>query len=353
MKKIVVSTFNNSSSSYGALLQSCALYAFLTGLGYDVRYVTICNRNNTHKSPIIWAKQKLTKLLSIRNAKAANARRKAFAEFADRTQKRLIYENLSDLYRNPPQADVYVSGSDQVWNPTNIHEDFFLTYAPESATKISYAASMGYETVPQQSVERFARYLSAYHAVSVREDTMVDLISPFVSCPIYQHVDPVLLLTASEWEKYEKPYAGLKYSEYIMVYPVEWTFQMTDVLRELQKASGLRVVLIGARNRNIPANQVIYDASPGQFLYLLHHSRFVVASSFHGVAFSIVYRRPFVALSGSDKPTRIQSMLRHFGLEQMDWHTALQNGFPNAQRIEETLKEDRISAERYLRQAIQ
>lgn len=349
--KIVVSTFNNSKNNYGALFQSCALYSFLSKMGYDVSYITLEERINKNQSNKNKLKVQLKKVLLLPHIKKIKNRKIKFKRFVGETQKQIIYKTNAELYSNPPKADVYISGSDQVWNPVAMHEDLFLTYAPTGSKKISYAASMGKEKIPAENRECFAELISEYSAVSVREDTVAEIVKEFTSAKIHQNIDPVFLKSKVEWQKLEKPYNKLKFQKFILVYAIEWNTAFNELLADLKKNSGLPVVSINIGNiKKICADKVIYDASPSEFLYLLNKAQCVVATSFHGIAMSIVYNKPFLALAGRNMPTRIQSLMRHFG---MDVSKSLGYTADDYERINEIILKDQKEAEEYLRNAIE
>lgn len=317
MKTVAISTFNNSPQNYGAVFQACALSGYIRKLGCDPINVTIINRNNSGVSFKNNLKIKAKKLLMLPNYTKIRRRRESFKKFASATQHQAIFQTLAELETNPPKADVYLSGSDQVWNPVKIHQDLFLSYAPDSARKISYAASMGNENIPDANMEFFKRYIRTYDRVSVREDTMVPIISGFIDKPVAVHVDPVFLMSKDDWKNLENPYRKLPCDKYILVYAVQWKKAWNDILSDLKKRTGLPVVSVNMGNlRRIYADYELYDVSPDEFLFLIDKSKYVVTSSFHGTAMSIIFHKKFITLTGSDKPSRIMSLLRRFRLSE-------------------------------------
>lgn len=345
--KVVVSTFNNSKNNYGALLQACGLSAFLAKLNYEVSYVTIEQR--THKkrrSKLELIKVMIKKIILLPYINKFKDRERKFKQFASETQSQILYSTDEELYRNPPKADLYLSGSDQVWNPVAMHEDLLLAYVPDEGKKISYAASMGNEDVPIDNKARFAELIGEYAAISVREDTIVDVIKPLTNVPVHQHVDPVFLKSKCEWEELERPYTKLRFQQYILAYIIEWNSDFNERLKEIKKRTGLPVVSINIGNiKKVCADQVIYDASPNEFLYLLHHANIVVATSFHGVAMSVVYNKPFLALAGNNMPTRIQSLLRHF---EIDPNRSLSDSFEEYERVNSIISQDQATSRDFL-----
>ncbi len=348
--KIVVSTFNNSKNNYGALFQSCGLSSFLTKLNHDVSHVTVEQRKQRRQSKVVIAKTLLKKVLLLPHARGFKLREQKFRKFARETQNQIVYKTQEELFENPPVADVYLSGSDQVWNPVAMHEDLFLAYAPKGSKKISYAASMGSENIPKENKARFAELIGEFETISVREDTVVDIVKPFTDHTVYQHIDPVFLKTRSEWEELETPYENLKFQKYILAYIIEWNAEFNAQLKELKARTKLPVVSINLGNiKKVCADQVLYDVSPNEFLYLLHHAEMMIATSFHGVAMSVVFNKPFVPFVGTNMPTRIQSLMRHFDI---DVRESVNYGAKEFERINDRIRQDQIAAREYLENCI-
>lgn len=347
--RVVVSTFNNSKNNYGALLQACGLSAFLTKLNYEVSYVTIGQRiQRKRRSQLEIMKEMIRKVILLPYTNKFKERERKFKQFASETQNQILYSTDEQLYHNPPKADLYLSGSDQVWNPVAMHEDLLLAYVPEGGKKISYAASMGNEEIPAHNKGRFTQLIKEYDVVSVREDTVVNVIKELTNVSVHQHVDPVFLKSQSEWEKLEQPYVKLKFEKYILAYVIEWNATFNEQLKDIKKKTGLPVVSINIGNiKKVCANQVIYDASPNEFLYLLHHANIVVATSFHGVAMSVVYNKPFLALAGKNMPTRIQSLLRHF---EIDPNRSLSYSSGEYERVNSIISQDQATSRDFLSQ---
>lgn len=359
MKKAVISTFNDSLNNYGAVFQSFALGCFLKELGCEPYNVTIINRG---KSKIVGIKQvdviknKIKELIKnlvfLPKIFQLKTRKQKFKSFISETQNQIVFKTEKDLNDDAPQADIYISGSDQVWNAYTFYEDFFLGYAPDNSVKISYAASMGKEGVPEYNEQRFKKFIARFDAISVREDTMVDILTPYTDKEIIQNVDPVFLVSKDRWMSLEKPYKNLRYKDYILVYAIAWTAKLNDELKRLKNASGLKVVSINIGNmKNVCADQIVFDASPNEFLYLLHHSKMVVTTSFHGTALSIIYNKQFSTFVGVKNPSRIASLLRHFDLTNRQ-NMELINEDIDYDTVNKQIKTDRKQARNYLSEFI-
>ena len=178
---------------------------------------------------------------------------------------------------------------------------------------------MGHETIPAGAEARFAKYITRYQSISVREDSMLEIIRKYTDLPITQNIDPVFLMTRGQWEELEEPYKNIRFDRYILAYILWWDHSYNEEIQKLKQRTGLPIVSVSTGNLNkIPAEQVIYDASPGEFLYLMHNAAYVVTSSFHGTAMSILYHKDALAVTSRDKPNRVQSLMRHFGIPYSD-----------------------------------
>ncbi len=356
-KNVLIATYNDSKNNYGAVFQSFALSETIKNLGHDVTFVTLKNPPSSGSRKInikTKIKQMIVKILSIPNQKKRDFRTEKFGYFKAKTQKRVYYTNYETLITNPPQADVFLSGSDQVWNPKSFRKDFFFPYISKDKPLISYAASMGVEQIPQENEILFSKYISRYDCVSVREDTMIKIISQYTEKKIHHHIDPVFLVAPTVWHSLEHKYTCLKYDRYILMYLITWDKKNNDVLYRLKKETGLPLVLVtlgGLKPKY--ADQVIMDASPEEFLYLLSNAEMVVASSFHGVALSIVFNKPFIAVSGQHCSTRIQSLLRCLNLTE---HDTLEMSFDAAKvdydLVNALIEKEKEKSIRYLEEAI-
>ena len=353
MKKIVVSTFNNSKNNYGGVFQACALSKTLHDMHYDAKFITLENRKIPQKTLLGKGKDIVRKIIKLPYKRKIKIKEESFQKFAKKTQNQLVFRDIRQLNENPPIVDVYISGSDQVWNAVSFHEDLFLSYAPENGKKISYAASMGNERVPVQNKEKFTHYISRFDCISVREDTMVDLLKEYTDKSICQNIDPVFLMDKEDWLEWATPYKKLKFEKYILAYIIEWNAEYNKKLKMIKKQTGLPVVFVNLGNlKRVSANQVIHDASPNEFLGLLNGAEIIVATSFHGVAMSCVFNKPVMPMIGMDKPTRIQSLLRHFGLSCEELLNNNGQGI-DYQRVNAIIDDDKQKAKEYLYNAIE
>lgn len=312
--------------NYGAALQAYALKAHLQKEGYDAELID-------YRPSYVTDKQAYTYAGSL--AKSKNYLKKALyliAKFPSRFRVKrnfgrflknelcstgVIYHSYEELKSNPPVADVYICGSDQIWN-TNMEngwdDSFFLSFV-KHGKKYSYAASMAINR--ELSVEesnRFKTQLADYEAISVREQDAQQILQPIIKKNINWVLDPVYLLSAEQWmtlANKEKPVAKGKY---ILLYPMGNGENVNAVAQALSQKSGLPIYAI-SRSMKIKSDRVFNGYSPYQFLQLMRGAEYVVTNSFHGTSFSIIFQKNFWACSIGKTSSRIASLLGSLDLK--------------------------------------
>lgn len=206
------------------------------------------------------------------------------------TQHSVSYEWIR---QNPPQDDIYIVGSDTVWSNAIAREfldSYLLDFAPDNVKRISYAASTGGN--PMELNEYQLGELRKFSAISVREKQSVPDVQAMVDVKVEDVCDPTLLLTQKEYEEIEKkPFWFPKH--YIVYFDLAGDPFCTDHVKQLSRELNLPILNLAGKYRRWARYNYIAPP-PEQWLYILHHADYICTNSFHGVAFSIIYRRPFV-----------------------------------------------------------
>ncbi len=271
---------------------------------------------------------------------ARQAKFKDFENLHIKTRFNLPYfEDIADEY------DFFIVGSDQVWNPN--YGKIFLPFVP-SEKKIAYAASFGVNAIPDDKADMFKRGVSGFNYISVREENAVQLVKDLSRKPALWVLDPVLLLTKDDWlavaqkptwfkEKYRRGYV-LTY--HLSKYPPPTVKTLADKL-------DLPVInLMDAENYNY------FTVGPAEFVWLFLNASLVFTNSFHGAAFSILFKHPFVVngLRSQNDP-RLESFLKLFGLEDRMQTLADPMKIDFARR-DEVLPIERLKAFHFLTEAL-
>lgn len=235
----------------------------------------------------------------------------------DRLNPTTHTESHDWIKMNPPQDDVYVVGSDTVWANAvagDYLDSYLLDFAPDHVKRISYAASTGGNLMELNEYQ--LEELRKFSAISIREKQAVADVQSNVDIPVADVCDPTLLLTKEEYDAIEQKPLWLP-KRYMVYFDLAGDPFCAECAKQLSKELGLPILnLANKYKRWVRYNYVA--PTPEQWLYIMHHADYVCTNSFHGVAFSIIYRRPFVCcaaqVGGRAKTNgRVQNLLDQTG----------------------------------------
>ena len=334
MKKVGIITIHNSPN-YGACLQSFALYKYIVNQGADCELIDLKRPIHAgyvdspnfkpyyiHKASQ-WEKvkdvaRKILKPQSVSKESTNPERLTKFDEFNKEIKLSAPYNSIDSLYANPPSYDVYISGSDQLWNPEQPFpiEPYFLTFVKDTkAKKISYASSIGVSSLETKQIADFTRWLSCYDAISVREPSAAKILQPQLKQKIEIVSDPTFLLDAEEW----KSLANVPDERgYILCFMLGYQPALLKEALYISEAHGKKLIVIG--QRGVPKNKeytLIEDAGPREFIGFIEHADCVFTDSFHGTVFSVLLGvENFFSYvpNGNRRSSRIETLLSPFGL---------------------------------------
>jgi hypothetical protein len=326
--KIALITIHNVSN-YGTVLQAFATKKILSQYGE----VETINYFNPHLFPdtLELIRFKLSKFgvrLAIRDLLLFKDRYQVVRKFKNFMKSNL---NLSRLVTQRDiqsgvinNFDVYVCGSDQIWNPKIVSDGkldpiYFLSFANKKAKKIAYASSMGAYRLRDSDKEQVKDLLKDFTTISVRESNTQAVLSQLLEREVHQVLDPVLLLSKEEWLEALKINTNYRsqQEDYILVYMVIRDPLLKKVADFFANQLGIKVVTIEQEFKPLINNADFHirNAGPIEFIELFANARFVITSSFHGTSFSINFKKPFVSVCSTGTANRLKSLLSLFGLE--------------------------------------
>jgi len=310
MNKISLVTYH-CSANVGAVMQTYALCRFLKEHGYQVEIVDI-----RHSEPNLKTISEGSPLF-IRIAKSIIFPlriKKIFTKFYPSISKH--YLNLEELRRNPPVSNYYIVGSDQVWNSTICRDRalaYFLDFGPEDVKRISYASSFGldhWEPSEYASTQKVQQCFDRFYAISVREFEGAKILNETFHKDAAIVLDPTLL-----HDNYPEITGNVVEREEIVCYKLNKTNDFWLYAPEVSRQIGLPLLLL---NHNYPKKGFKYHFNPSvnQWVRRMAGSSFILTDSFHGVAFSIIYKKNFAAiLNHNGKDSRLVSLLKLLHLE--------------------------------------
>lgn len=222
------------------------------------------------------------------------------------------YHDSLELAKTNDLYDMFVVGSDQVWNPEivgNAFEDFCLKFVADNKIKNTYASSFGVNAIKRDKLELLNNALKKFEHIAVREKDAKQLLNiENMRNPVQTVCDPVFLLTKEQWGKKAKAFTLPKH--YILVYCVEIDKKLQNEIKELSSRFQLPVIDAGFATN--PKNYVgIHNNNmgPSEFLYAIKNADYIITNSFHGTAFSIIFRKKFVVKAHSKRGVRMENLL--------------------------------------------
>lgn len=271
--------------NYGAELQTYATCKVLKELGADVLLVDYRLDNYLGKSKIKRMTRRILDSLTFNNISFSLFWNKYFP-------KKVRYKTLKKLKEAPPTADVFMVGSDQVWNPTitkDSHEVYFLNFGNDNVKKVSYASSFGFSSWTQSNeVTSLAEQcLKKFDKLSCREKTGVKILDETFGLQAQNVLDPTLLLN-----NYKELIRDTSEDKDLVYYPLSPNNRIEDLCKKIGANVGLNVVNVNYRIDAGPYN--VYRTPIVTWLSKIAHAKFVVTSSFHGLTMCIVHKREFV-----------------------------------------------------------
>ena len=194
--------------------------------------------------------------------------------------------------------------------------------------------------------------------MSVREKGSAENVNILIGKEPEIHVDPTLLLDKEEWQKIQSN-ANYKKGQYIFMYCLEPSKAQLKLIKAISKKLKLPVVITRYNNKNDIINGFVkkYETGPRDFLSLIDNAAMVVTSSFHGTAFSLIYRKKFYVLNGKID-NRISDILSKTGLldrslEGMEDLDKVNFNEVNFAATNKFLLEQKAKASSYLKSALE
>lgn len=318
--------------NYGASLQAYALQTFLEKQGHDVEIIDYLpdykpKRYDWFRIPQqsifsgfsnVPVLDKIFGLVCQRHSFRYYGRYKKFNAFKRRKLKctSMQYHNIDDLIKNKPVADLYIAGSDQIWNTDFVNgtdPSFYCDFVGDKDKCISYAASFATSTINPKWHDFIHKKLGNFRAISVRESTGVKLAKS-LGYESTEVLDPVFLLDKKDWESLcNHEHKG----RYLIVYDfLRNDPQIRETCQYIAKEKNLKIFSLNDGGHTPWADMNINNAGPIEFLEWIRGAEFVISTSFHATAFSVIFQREFITfpLVGHQNSSRMKDLLLNFNI---------------------------------------
>lgn len=365
-KKVLTITCHNVYN-HGASLQEFALLKFLNDNGFDAKTINYTPDYLSYHFNLLsvdnpkWKKNIVTKILYILlkapSKLLAYPRKIKFDSFSKKYIKetKKNYKTNRDLQLNILKADIFICGSDQIWNSffqNGKDPAFYLNFVPDDKKKISYAASFAIDEIEDNLKDFVKENVQRLNAVSVRESSGKKILNNLNIQNVVQVLDPVFLLNTVEWDKLiDKKLED----NYILVYDFDSNPKIKDIAIKLKKKNKWKIV---ALNKNIKyADKNYFSKGPQEFLSLIKNANFVLANSFHAVAFSIIFKKNFFVFNRNTKiNTRMRDLLNLLKIDNRlitdNNESVIKNTIIDYKEVNKQLKTQIELSENFLKNAL-
>ena len=319
--------------NYGARLQTYALARYLQQQGHEVQVIDY--RPNYMRGEIkvlFWPGLSLKQwgklILQLPDRLRAKRRQPYFDKFSKEylplTER--IYWSIDELRANAPKADLYIAGSDQIWNTgfrNGTDPGYYLDFGEKSVRRISYAASFATEDIMPAALEFVQGNLARFDAISVREHSAIKILKS-LGYKGTEVLDPVFLLPKEEWEQFADD--TVKADRYLLVYDFMDSPKVRMEAQRIAAAQNLKIYSIGDKRLRYADKNYVY-ASPQTFLALIRHASHLVSNSFHGTAFAMIFGVPYSVINREDGLNIRMQDLMQLDPQHLDEHITRSKAF--------------------------
>ncbi|MBP3354251.1 MAG: polysaccharide pyruvyl transferase family protein [Bacteroidales bacterium] len=314
-------------ANYGSILQSIATQKAIEKLGHKSQIIDYIPKNEYGVRGVLsllkqkkeWNNSALKKFLYvvlrspgdvIANFKFSRMRKK-YLELTPR------YNTKEELRENVEPAEIYMTGSDQVWGEIaggGYDYSYLLDFISEKYPKVAYSASFGKIDFSEEVLLQYKELLSKYKYISLRELDGVNILNQMGIPNLGQVLDPVYMFNSEWWSRFIKKE---RTDKYVLVYQIHANKDIEEYAKKFAKEKGLKLIRIFPLLHQIfRGGRLAYLPNISQFLSYIKNAEYVVTDSFHGTSFSLIFNTQFInVLAKVNINSRIYSLLKILGIE--------------------------------------
>ena len=322
MAKIGILTLYHENYNYGGILQACALCNVLNNMGHECEvlsysdsfnpvYPSMTKRIQQYGVVELFKKVKekvSAKIGSKEFSQIFQQRKTKIEEFKNTHIPSTTHYNDELLLKNYSDFDVLISGSDQVWNPNCARKGFLQMFPHNGIRKVSYAASISRNSLSEYEKSIMLPQINDFDFISVREKTAKELLAAQGFTDVQVTIDPTFLLSSSCWETMMSD--RVVPEEYALCYFFSDSREYRRYLKSFCDKEGIKLVHIPYAKQEFNrfdkdgCGEPLFDVGPAEFLSLFKYAKYVFTDSFHGMAFSIIFKKNFRVLK-RDKESKV------------------------------------------------
>lgn len=322
--KVGVVTFTNTLDNYGQVVQALATLEYLQSRGHDASIVQPVDCRCVLK-PSLGEKirrvadrikgaiyRRTIGLWFPEGMKSAEAglwqrRREKFAQFLETTiRKEAANPRRFDEFRYRHFGlvsgrceevlafgyDAFCVGSDQLWGCAH-SSHFLLDWVPVGIKRFSIATSTGGTMPLKREIPAIRRALRMFEFITVRENCGIEYCCKCGRRDAIRILDPVFLVDAARYMDIAIcPNRGKRH---VFIYMLGSDIEIpVHEISNFFRTKGIEVRYVESQGRDEPEEENRVDATIEEWLGLLANAAYVITNSFHGMAMSIIFHKPFL-----------------------------------------------------------
>lgn len=320
----------HASYNFGSVMQAWALQNIVEELGYECDIINFRMKTQKDKYSLFpihggWK-------LIVRNTlqigyicQKYSSNRKYETFITKRLHVTDEINTMSELINHVWNYDIYLAGSDQIWAHTipeftasreDTRSAYYFSFV--DGYKISYASSTGEATY--EELEPYKNLMDNFSYIAVREEKGRELVERLIGRKVQTVLDPTYLISHDKWCEIANRFKFSLRGKYILLYSLQGRKKSRwwrEVIEKLHRKLGLDVVTV------VPFSPITgkhiqnrADAGPEELLYLFANASYILTDTFHGMSFSIHFRKQFVLLETGQADFRKSNVLKKFNLMQ-------------------------------------
>lgn len=305
-------------TNYGGILQAYALQTVLINMGHEAFLIRDKDQYElpVWKKPFSFVKRVIYKyVLRKKNALDVFYEKKIPTRFFIDTyirSKKMMY-----VKHNHKNIDAIIVGSDQIWRPKYYHKNIeraYLSFAEKwDIKRISYAVSFGtdeWEYMEKQT-ENCKNLLELFNAISVREETGINLCKKYFGANAVQVLDPTMLLDTVHYISLIERAKTEKSSGNLFVYVLD----NNENIKKIEQEISDRLHLVPFYN-STDYTKIEEITQIEVWIRSFYDAEFILTDSFHACVFSILFNKPFIVYGNKVRGlSRLDTILKLFRLE--------------------------------------
>ena len=228
------------------------------------------------------------------------------------------YLNIEKDSCSNTKADIFFTGSDQVWNTAwnnGVIPELYLDFVPNNIPKYAYSSSFGLNKLDKKYRNEVKKYLSRFTKITVREDSALEILKDLKIDNAERILDPTLAMDGKYWRSIA-PKRKIK-EDYILIYNLNRSKEFDNYCKEFSKRTGLKIYRFCTRyDQFFRVGKSILVPDIFEFITLIDNAKYVITDSFHATAFSINMNTIPVVLYPKEYSSRLSNALKMFDMEQ-------------------------------------